>query len=125
MTSPTDAQNGGAERPLEELEAQIVRIKPRQVSNNGNEYTAVILPDQTWVFVWDPYWRREIEQRLGLYLYLDARLYVRDKSEVDDAESFYWLEAVLPQSEQVAKQFLRRWERDDRQRLIAAVADYT
>ncbi|QLG62042.1 hypothetical protein [Halorarum salinum] len=105
---------------VEELTADILRVKPRQVSRNGNAYTLLETPFATQVFVWDRRWRREIEQHIGFYFYLDARLFVRNQTP-DAEDPFYWLDAVVPQSEAARRMVQRRWERDGCEELVVAV----
>lgn len=122
MHGPWSMRDVAAGPPLEELERQIDGIKPGQMSRNGNAHTALELPGGTRVYVWDAAWRREIEHRLGLYLYLDARLFVRDHGG-PEYDPFYWLEAVLPASEQLVDRFMARWRRDGQHDVVAAVTN--
>lgn len=120
LTTTTDD-----EPPLERLTAQILAVHPRQVSDNGNTYTLLLVsspetPLSTRVFVWDDAWRQEIDQHCGGYYYLDAVLFVRDHSQPDDAEPWYWLEAALPQNDVLTDRFLQRWKRTGQYELFDA-----
>lgn len=118
-TSTADDQQDTA---LEATEATILQILPKQVSENGNGYTALVTATNPWIFVWNSAWRREIEQHRGHYFYLDARLYVSDHRAPEDYDPFYWLEGVVPQTRHVADQYLHRWKQRGRTHLVQDVA---
>lgn len=94
--------------PLEVLETEIVDIKPHRTSKKGTPYCALVLPSGDWVFVWEGHWKDEIENHLSDYRGLDARIFVWDKSDDDDDDPFYNLEAVVPQDPEKSGAFLDR-----------------
>ena len=120
ITTTQTIQN--QEPRLQLLERQIHRVRPGQVSQNGNPYTALEFVNTPRVYVWNRAWRREIEHNAGGYFYLESQLFVRDHSYPadDDEEPFYWLETVVPQNTALAKRFLERWMQTNRYELFDA-----
>lgn len=112
---------GMTEPILEEITARIERIDPNRESRNGNPYTLVVTDTADWIYCWNHAWRRELQQHYGLYYELDAYLYVRDKGGPESDDPRYDLTAILPQSRQLLKRFLERWNRQSHSELSDAV----
>ena len=90
------------------LEAEIVEIHAERTSSNGTPYCALEIESGDWIFVWEGHWKDEIEDNIQQYRGLQAEIYVKDRSDEDDNDPWYHLEAVVPQSPERAGDFLER-----------------
>ncbi len=71
-----------------------------------------------WVYVWNRAWRQELKRQYAFYYNLDVVVYVRDRRSPGSEEPRYDLEAIVPQSTQLTKQFFERWKRQNRHELL-------
>ncbi|MBC5792781.1 MAG: hypothetical protein H8Z69_01955 [Nanohaloarchaea archaeon] len=85
---------------LLKLETRIENIVADRESKNGNKYTALVLPDGEWVFVWEGDWKQEVERFAQTYRNLEVDLYVVDRED-DPDDHFYNLKAVLAKDDEV------------------------
>ena len=93
---------------IEQLEKTIVAVHTDRTSSNGTPYCALEIETGDWIFVWEGHWKDEIENNASQYRGLDAEIYAKDKSDDEDDDPWYHLEAVVPQSPEKADQFLDR-----------------
>jgi len=93
------------------LEAEIVEIHAERTSSNGTPYCALEIESGDWIFVWEGHWKDEIEDNLEQYRGLKAEIYVKDRSDEEENDPWYHLEAVVPQSPETAAEFLERKRR--------------
>ena len=97
-----------SENQVQQLETTIVAVHSDRTSSNGTPYCALEIQTGDWIFVWEGHWKDEIENNIDQYRGLDAEIYLKDKSDDEDEDSWYHLEAVVPQSPEKADKFLDR-----------------
>lgn len=102
-----------SEEDIELLEATIVEVHADRTSSNGTPYCALEIESGDWIFVWEGHWKDEIEDNSAQYRGLDAEIYAKDKSDEEDDDPWYHLEAIVPQSPEKAGQFLDRKVKQD------------
>jgi hypothetical protein len=93
---------------IELLEATITEVHADRTSSNGTPYCAIEIESGDWIFVWEGHWKDEIENNIDQYRGLKAEIYAVDRSDEEDDDPWYHLEAVVPQSPEKANQFLDR-----------------
>ena len=94
-----------SEYDLKKKTAKLGDIILDKESKNGNKYTALILSNGEWIFVWDTDWRKHIKQFSTLYQENKVDIYFRDKSD-DENDSFLNMEAITPADPEKADKIL-------------------
>lgn len=103
--------------PVEGIHAVVDNIRT-SISSNGNKYTAVILEDGTWLFLWwngdeesgfEPTdWIKHVREWKNFYIGKKCDITVSNSNYYEDEEDpFYNIQTISPEEPEEAERLLK------------------